>query len=185
MDKKGILGLDTVKAVMLVLLTLAILVITSFVILGYLQTSVETADLSNGAVFNKSTATVVNGTGAYVTGTTPTIYRNCLLSITSTTSPNGSVIASSDYSITGCLIKAPEVNATYNNTIWYVNGTFTYDQPYTNNVVGNITTGSTNFFAQVPTFFVLLGVVVLILIIAIVIIAISRFREEGSAEQFG
>jgi ABC-type amino acid transport system permease subunit len=45
----------------------------------------------------------------------------------------------------------------------------------TNNVVNNITKGATDFFRQVPTFFILLGVVVLILIIAIVIVSVSRF----------
>ncbi len=42
-------------------------------------------------------------------------------------------------------------------------------------VISNITTGATNFFKNVPTFFILLGVVVLILIISIVIVSVSRF----------
>lgn len=52
----------------------------------------------------------------------------------------------------------------------------------TTNIINNISTGGTNFFAQVPTFFVLLGVVVLILIIAIVIVAVSRFGGGMSRE---
>lgn len=45
----------------------------------------------------------------------------------------------------------------------------------TTDVINNITKGATSFFSNVPTFFVLLGVVVLILIISIVIISVSRF----------
>jgi len=47
-------------------------------------------------------------------------------------------------------------------------------------IVNNVTTGTTNFFSQVPTFMTLLGVVVLILIIAIVIVAVGRFEGGGS-----
>lgn len=47
----------------------------------------------------------------------------------------------------------------------------------TTNIINNITTGIISFFKNVPTFFVLLGVVVLILIIAIVIYSVSRFGD--------
>lgn len=57
-----------------------------------------------------------------------------------------------------------------------------YEDNQTDNIIGNITYGSTNFFKQVPTFFTLLGVVVLILIIAIVIVAVSRFQGGGARE---
>lgn len=49
----------------------------------------------------------------------------------------------------------------------------------TNAIISNITSGATNFFKNVPTFFTLLGVVVLILIIAIVIVAVTRFTGGG------
>lgn len=49
----------------------------------------------------------------------------------------------------------------------------------TNNIVGNITTGTGNFFSQIPTIMTLLSVVVLILIIAIVIVAVTRFQQGG------
>jgi NADH:ubiquinone oxidoreductase subunit 6 (subunit J) len=57
----------------------------------------------------------------------------------------------------------------------FTSGSQSYNQ--TTNVINNVTQGGTQFFSQVPTFFVLLGVVVLILIIAIVIVAVSRFQS--------
>lgn len=42
-------------------------------------------------------------------------------------------------------------------------------------IISNITSGTTDFFANVPTFMVLLGVVVLLLIIAIVLVVVGRF----------
>jgi len=52
----------------------------------------------------------------------------------------------------------------------------------TTDIINNVSVGGTKFFGQVPTFFVLLGVVVLILIIAIVIVAVSRFGGGMSRE---
>ena len=99
-SKKGVLGLDTVKAVVLSLLTLAVIAIAVFLALTSLQ---------NSSIFTAG-------------------------------------------------------SAAQNNT---------------NFIINNVTGGVTQFFNQVPTFFVLLGVVVLILIIAIVIVAVSRFGGSG------
>ena len=52
----------------------------------------------------------------------------------------------------------------------------------TSSIIGNITSGSVNFFKQIPTIFTLLGVVVIILVIAIVIVAVSRFGGGGRGE---
>lgn len=49
----------------------------------------------------------------------------------------------------------------------------------TTDIIENVTTGAGKFFKQVPTFFTLLGVVVLILIISIVIVAVTRFQAGG------
>ena len=51
----------------------------------------------------------------------------------------------------------------------------------TDKIIGNITSGTTSFFANVPTFMILLGVVVLLLIIAIVLVVVGRFGGTGPA----
>ena len=45
----------------------------------------------------------------------------------------------------------------------------------TDEIEANISNGIVDFFANAPTFFVLLGVVVIILIISIVVIAVNNF----------
>ena len=47
-------------------------------------------------------------------------------------------------------------------------------------IIGNITSGTVSFFANVPTFMILLGVVVLLLIIAIVLVVVGRFGGAGT-----
>ena len=103
MNRKGVLGLDTVKAVIIALLTLSVIAIASFLALTSLQ---------NANIF-----------------------------VSGTTAANQTAL-----------------------------------------IINNVTTGTTNFFANVPTFFTLLGVVVLILIIAIVIVAVTRFSPGGMRE---
>jgi len=49
----------------------------------------------------------------------------------------------------------------------------------TQNIITNITSGTTDFFSYVPTWMVLLAVVVLIAIVALIIVAVSRF-DTGS-----
>jgi len=49
----------------------------------------------------------------------------------------------------------------------------------TDQIIGNITTGTTAFFSYVPTWMILLAVVVLIAIVAIIIVAVSRFEGGG------
>ena len=103
-NKKGILGLDTVKSVIITLLTLSVIAIAAFLALVSLQ-----------------------------------------------------------------------------NANIFVAGTTAANQ--TNNIIANVTSGTTQFFTNVPTFFTLLGVVVLILIIAIVIVAVTRFSPGAGGER--
>lgn len=50
----------------------------------------------------------------------------------------------------------------------------------TDNVINNITSGTTDFFSNVPTFMTLLAVAVILLIIGLVIVAVNRFSGGAS-----
>ncbi len=53
----------------------------------------------------------------------------------------------------------------------------------TNTIINNITSGTTQFFANVPTYMILLGVVVLLLIIAIILVVVSRFASPNAGAE--
>jgi len=55
----------------------------------------------------------------------------------------------------------------------------------TDAIIGNITSGTTAFFSYVPTWMVLLAVVVLIAIVAIIIVAVSRFEGASGGRSVG
>ena len=90
------------------------------------------------------------------------------------------VIPASNYTVTGAVIAS--TTGQYNGTAVLVSSDYTSDsqaEQDTNLIVGNITSGTVSFFANVPTFMVLLGVVVLLLIIAIVLVVVGRFGGTG------
>ena len=186
MDKKGILGLDTVKAVIMIILVLAILLIASLLALTTLQTTTESIDVKSGNAINESVSSTVNETGA----TFANLLRNkacgTVTNVLNQSTASNVSLTSGNYTQTGCTILfsgGAEDGLNINNTVWRVTYTYTYNTPYVAGVVDNISSGGTTFFGYVPTFFILLAVVVLILIIAIVIIAVSRFSGGSSLER--
>jgi len=181
MDKRGILGLDTVKVFILALMIIAILVIVSFEILTNLRdTTYNVAAAETTVSFTNRTTTLKINDSVNVANpeklTIPQgVLPNCALTITVITNTTGSTITSGNYTIAACSFYVSGTSGSSNNSFWNVTGSYTYDSPYVQSLVGNTTKGFTTFFSNVPTFFTLLGVVVLILIIAIVIVAVSRF----------
>lgn len=183
MNKKGILGIEYVKPILVSLLILAVLVVVIFLITTSLTTTVESSESARSEKIVNQTLTTVTESGESLTQAT---YRQC--AITSSTvviinSTDNAVIPSTNYTVnSGCRISFSGTEATfYNNTNWKFSGTITFKSPESSQILGNITVGSTNFFKQIPTFMTLLGVVVLILIIGIVIATVMRFqgREGG------
>lgn len=176
MVKKGIIGFDTVKVVIVSLLIIAVLAIASFAAITPLNSVANTVGLYSGTETNESG--YVNATGYTLAKSTLTNFASPTITAVYNTT-NGSLIGSNNYVLTG--------NILYNNTVtnWAnvkVSYTYQYNTPAANSVIGNTTVGFGNFFSQVPTIMTLLAVIVLILIIAIVIVAVTRFqsgKEEG------
>lgn len=176
MNKKGILGLNTVKAVILALLVLAVLVIAMFAILGPLLTSYEDVDVQTVTKYNESIGTV--DSTAYVPVAAYS-YRNPICTFTQclNNTAKSDIVPGENFTNSSCRVTYSGEKDTggFNGTAWKCSYTATYDSMGPWNIVQNLTIGPSKFFANVPTFFVLLGVVVLILIIAIVIVAVTRF----------
>ena len=48
-------------------------------------------------------------------------------------------------------------------------------------IINNITTGTTNFFGNIPTVFTILGAVVIILAVTLILFAVNRFSQGSGA----
>jgi hypothetical protein len=182
---KGQLGLDTVKAVILSLLIITVIAVATFFILYSLLPTAESlaADKAGVNVVNESVVLTPTGNGIELAKNVG--VRNCKATVSAVVNAtDGDTIPVAKYVVTGCFIKAAGTGAgSYAFNATKVTYTYSYDDPYTNNLVQNISYGAESFFTQVPTFFVLLGVVVLILIIAVVIVAVTRFSPTGKSNE--
>ena len=181
---KSILGLNTVKAFIVVMLSLAIIGVVTLIVLGSLRnTGIVPAGSLSATVVNESGW--INSSG-YTLDTASTVGFTSPVIVTAINGTDGQVIVAANYTVSaaGVVTNASAIvwnpaNITY---------TYSYDSTLRNDVgsvISNTSSGITGFFANSGTFFALLGVVVIILIISLVVVVVNRFGggREGSSEQ--
>ncbi len=177
---KSMLGLNTVKAFIIVLLSLAIIGVVTLVVLASIA-NIQTVGMRTVPVANVSTGYVMNSTTPYVVDTT----SNCLLTVSGINNgTGGDMVLGGNYSVSGCTVTAlATAGDGYNNTVWFITGTFSDTAPL-DTINENVSAGITSFFTNSTTYFALLGVVVIILIISLVVVVVNRFGGEtmGSRE---
>ena len=177
-DYKSVLGLNTVKAFIVVMLSLAIIGVVTLVVLGAINSSqLNIKTDSTTLSVNTSTVKIMNFSTSYTVSTN----SNCQLTISKiSNSTSTTACATSDYTVSGCTI-TPLVSASTvcNNTIWYIAGQYK-DTRSIDSVISNTSNGITSFFSNAGTYFALLGVVVIILIISLVVVVVNRFGGESS-----
>ena len=180
--KKSILGLNTVKAFIIVLLVIAIISIVTLVILGAITspTFVQNTGATISGTNVNETLTKVNETAQSLTVSTQ-IGDSCTI-IQAVNASNGYVISSTNYTTANgaCTIALNSSQPTFNNTLWKVTYSFTYKDPSTTYITSNVSSGLLGFFSSSTTFFALLAVVVIILIISLVVVVVNRFGGEGT-----
>lgn len=182
--RRGMLGLDRVKAVMVMVLLLAVIAIAMFLGLNAIidsNTSLQTRTIGDNQ-FNNQTITL-NQTGtlpAALVGRTSPVLSNIIMS-------NGTaqvVITAGNFTQTGGVFTIVQsAGNQFNNTAVNVSAAFTYTVPADAvNVRANITTGVVGFFLNVPTIFTVLGAVMIILVVSLILVAVSRFGQASGAQ---
>jgi len=178
-NKKGQLGFNIVKTVMIWFLILSILAIVIVLALVNLRNVAEEIDTVTKTM--SETLTTVTEAGESLT---PESYRHPTCSITSVVNSTDSYpINSANYTLssTGCTVTfATGGSISFNNTNWEVNYSTTYSNPESYLITSNVTSSLTNdFFDQTGTIFAILIVVVIILAISIIIGVVTRFHGGG------
>jgi len=181
-NKKGIIGLDTVKAVMVTILALAIIGVAIVIVLTTLDESDIVRDSKSETNLN-DTLTTVSEIGEYFTNYSLESASCTVTYVQNETS--GGVINSGNYTTNNCWIQFSGADLTYNNSNWNVSYTYTYDVNYVEGIKENVTEGIVDFFSNTTTIFAILVVVVIILAITIIIVAVSRFSGEGNGFNIG
>jgi hypothetical protein len=182
-NKKGQLeGFNTARNVIVVLVIIVALAIAGIMV-GSTFVSTDLVETTETEYLNNaSTLTVVNETGSYPTSSlTLANLDSCSLTATTVKTGTGATISSGNYSITGCQIACSGCAVAYNNSSWYVSGSFTYDLDRAEPISGNYSTGLADFFGNASTLFTVLFVVVLVGLLALVIYILNRFASGRSS----
>jgi len=173
-DKKGVLGLDTVKVFMISILALAVIGVAIIIVLNTLDESDVVREGKSGTNLN-DTLTTVAESGEYLTNYT---LESAVCTVTYVQNASSAeVISSGNYTTSNCFIYYSGDDLTYNNSNWNVSYTYTYDLNYAEGIQENVTEGIVDFFSNTTTLFAILVVVVIILAITIIILAVGKFGE--------
>jgi hypothetical protein len=169
-DKKAKFGIEIVSTVLMSLFILALFAIAIFAGANSLNNSSLFTTLS-GSVINESVTPVSAGTSLSVAGLsgvvcTITSVRND--SQASTINPNNYTV------ISPC--KIANLTSEFTDSPWNVTYTYTYNsngKADTSSVLNNLTSGTTSFFSNIPTFMSILVIVVIFIFLGLMIGAIT------------
>lgn len=191
-SRKGLLGLDTVKSVMLMLLVLGVLAIAIFTTFPNLTSTnvIPAKTITDQHAINETinpfsdlgnaTISVRNLTGVTINNIIAINGTGALVPCTGSAGNYSSaqcIIGAGNYSVTGGTF-TPVLGGNFNNTIINVSYDFNYKvDSDAIHLANNITSGTTSFFSNVPTIFSILGAVVIITAIVLIIIAVNRFSS--------
>jgi uncharacterized membrane protein len=184
-EKKGILGLNTVKAFIVVLLALAIVAVVFIIVLGFFSTD----SFLSGTAPKSSEIDVTNETVTTPTETGVDLANAGRLSVSCTVGvcinvTGEDAIPADNITATGCNVAFAGAEDTdgYNNSNWQCTYSYNYRQSeLITGITDNTTDGVVSFFGNTTTFFSLLVVVVIILIVSLVIVVVNRFGGETGA----
>lgn len=157
------------------------------VVLGNLETSGNTAlPTKTGPTINNESITSVTETGEALSvydRTSVACTISAVYNATGNSTTSAILLTSGNYTTAGagnCLVKSVGTDAVYNNSNWNVTYGYTYKDPYAQDSLRNLTSGTSTFFSGANTWMTLLSVVI---IIAIVVVVIFVIRRTGKANR--
>jgi len=175
-DKKGVFGLTAVQQFFAVVLGLALLAYVIVVIMGTLQGA-------NIIPAGSLSGTATNETGAHL-NTTANPYTLSLASTSGFSSPvmvavwgNSSeeydtLIPAGNYTVSSVGVLKTSAGSKLNWSDVSVSYTYSYNNVYANNVnsiLGNVSTGVTNFFGSINPIYAILAILVIILVLVVLV----------------
>jgi hypothetical protein len=188
MNKKGNI-IETLKLIGVILITLliiAVITISTFLVLTSLTPAIK-----NTASGRSGQQTLTSVTYIPVNTTTGYLFSDCagkqggrLTSVVAIMN-NGTLgnLTSGNYSLTGCYING--TSAITKHIGWNItSGTFDYVVASENveSLSNNVTEGLTDFFTQIPTIMIVLGIVILIGAIVLIIVFVSKLSGGRGVE---
>jgi uncharacterized integral membrane protein len=174
MDKRGVVGISTGKAVILALMVLAILGFVLVIVMQSLTDVPIAADTGSGYIINETISGITESTPQNLSVFELEDVICTIVGALNTT--EGTPIPTTNYTHTGCTLVMTE--GPFNGSSWEVTYSYTFNRFHQINA--NVTGGVEDFFSNAGTWFALLAIVILILIVVIVMKSVSGVdRNKG------
>lgn len=177
MNKKGQLGFELLKPVVVIVLVLIVLGVI-FVVVAFTLTDMDVLKTSTSASTSNETLTTVTETGEYLTVSN---YRDvvCTVGIV-TNATGGGTIPAGNYTVSNCNLLYSGDEAGFNNSNWNVSYTYVYNADgEETQFKGNATSGLTAFFSRIPTIMTILAVVIIITAVTLILRQVGMFSKAG------
>ena len=174
-NDKGQAGLSVLLSVVVMLFVIGFLVMIFAIMGGQMESAGY--ESTTTTLTNITTLTVVNETGAEITGTTG-LY-NCVATITSAINQTSKdAINTTDIATTDCLVQFDgDAPTWYNNSLWNVTGSYTYDA---NTTATQSIHDSTSSISNVTDWFgIIIIITAMVVLILLTVIIISAIRGSG------
>ena len=183
-NKRGVLGLDTAKRFILIILIVSVIAFAMIVALVSLRDTAENVEPTTTNTILNETLTAPNDTVVTPTSVTGTEQRKRSCTLTSVNNLSGGEdILSTNFTFDTSLCTLIMIGGTYNATDVNISFTNTFlTSNDANEILLNVSGGTLDFFNNTSTWFSLLSVLVIMLVIALVIMAVNRFggrKETG------
>ena len=173
MDKRGVVGMTTAKAVLLAVMVLAIL---GFVLVIVLQEITDTPIASatgSGFTINETLSGVNDNTGQNLSVLNLEDVVCTIVSVVNST--EGTNIPATNFTQDNCNLIMTA--GPFNESDWEVTYSHTFNRIFQIN--SNVTGGVETFFSNANTWFALLAIVILILIVVIVMKSVQGVDKGG------
>ncbi len=184
-NKRGQLGLDTVKTVMLAFLILAVISVAIILAMTSLRDATEKINKVNTGADNETVGPLSSATATDLAFVQSGTFRNSVCSghLVTNGTAGSRVLTAANYTLSksGCAMTLSSIDNVFNLTVLNVTYVVIYSDPSTNDIANNMSSALVDFFSNTSTIFAILIVVVIILAIAIIIAVVTRFGEGGSS----
>lgn len=165
-NKRGQFGLDAVKPAAVILLAIGLTMLIGILIFGVLDTSALFNTQTSSGNFINNTITFATGAGS-VPADVSTLTQSVALTITLIDN-SSQVIPATNYSTSGSAVIAVAGSPWLSSSV-NVTGSWVETQDTSTRVLGNYSAGVDNFTNNIPTIFLILGILVVIIVLTVLV----------------
>lgn len=169
MNKTGQFGLEETSKVVVTILGIGLMMVVVMITLGIIHDSNMTTQILTGQIDNETmtfTNVSVGNSTATLLGLETGIIT--LSSVIITNATGGEIILANNYTVTNEYVDADK-DSLYLNVLVNVSASYSDATKLSRDIIRNTSQGLDNFTDEIPTIFIILGLIIIIILFAVLI----------------